>query len=167
MKKNMKETLAILFAAAALAGCATADAGKATASASIEAQAPYAKPGFHTSLDSDGRLWVFPEGHEDHQAYLEKGKPVRQVRRIAAGPQGQTLISTEAEHLEAYIVAKPGFYTRVIDGRLWVFPEGHADHQAYLENGLPVRQVRRIAAGPLEMTVISTEAEHIDAYLAK
>ncbi|MCC5843549.1 MAG: hypothetical protein JJU05_04785 [Verrucomicrobia bacterium] len=77
------------------------------------------------------------------------------------------MISSEAEHLEAYIAAKPGFYTRVIDGRLWVFPEGHADHKAYLENGLPVRQVRRIAAGPLGMTVISTEVEHIDAYLAE
>ena len=105
MKKHMKETLAILFAAAALASCATADAGKAVASAeaSMEANAPYAKAGFYTSLDSDGRLWVFPEGSEDHLAYKEKGKPVRQVRRIAAGPQGQTIISTEVEHIDAYL----------------------------------------------------------------
>ncbi len=168
MKKHMKETIAILFAAAALVGCATADAGKGASTTAIEAQAPYAKPGFYTNLDSDGRLWVFPEGSDDLAAYREKGKPARQVRRIAAGPQGQTVISTEMEHINAYLVAKPGFYTNIdSDGRLWVFPEGSEDLAAYKEKGKPARQVRRIAAGPQGLTVISTELEHIDAYLAK
>ena len=168
MKKHMKETIAILFAAAALTGCATAEAGKNAAASAVEASAPYAKTGFYTSSDSDGRLWVFPEGSDDLAAYKEKGKPARQVRRIGAGPQGQTLISTEMEHIDAYLIAKEGFYTSLdSDGRLWVFPYGHEDHKAYLEKGKPVRQVRRIAAGPGGRTVISTETDHIDAYLAK
>jgi len=168
MKIQLKTTLAVLCAAASLTGCATLDSTPAAVAAAVEAPASYAKPGFYASLDKDGRLWVFPEGHADHKDYLEKGKPVRQVRRIAAGPQGQTIISTEAEHIDGYLAAKPGFYTSIDkDGRLWVFPEGHADHKDFLEKGKPVRQVRRIAAGPGGQTIISTEAEHIDGYLAK
>ncbi|MCC5849676.1 MAG: hypothetical protein JJU29_16455 [Verrucomicrobia bacterium] len=162
MKAKLKKMTAIVFATAALVGCATAEAVKAGA----EGNAPYAKAGFYTTLDSDGRLWVFPEGSQDLADYKEKGKPVRQVRRIAAGPQGQTVISTEAEHIAAYIAAKPGFFTVIRDERLWVLPENSDDHKAFLEKGPPVRQVRRIAAGPMGMTVISTEAEYIDAYLA-
>ena len=165
MKTQLKFLLALLSVSAVMTGCATA--GNAGTTVAAEAAAPYARPGFYTSLDRDGRLWVFPEGHPDHQAYLEQGRPVRQVRRIAAGPQGQTIISTEAEHIDAYLISRPGFYTSLDrDGRIWVFPEGHPDHQAYLEQGRPVRQVRRIAAGPGGRTVISTEAAHIDAYLA-
>ena len=166
MKKHIKETLAVLFAAAALTSCATADAGKSSTALVAGSQASHARPGFFTQ-ERDGRLWVFPEGSEDHKAFLEKGPPVRQVRRISAGPNGMTLISTEAEHLDAYQAAKPGFFTQVRDGRLWVFPEGSEDHKAFLEKGPPVRQVRRISAGPNGMTLISTEAEHLDAYLAE
>lgn len=161
MKKNILILATVVTAAAGLMGCATA--GSANPPAAAET-APHAKPGFFTQ-ERDGRLWVFPEGSEDLKAFQEKGPPVRQVRRIAAGPQGQTLISTEAEYLDAYMVAKPGFFTQVRDGRLWVFPEGSDDHKAFLEKGPPVRQVRRISAGPMGMTVISTEAEHIEAYL--
>ncbi len=114
------------------------------------------------------REHIFPEGHADLAAYQEKGKPARQVRRIGAGPQGQTIISTEMDHIIAYLVAKPGFYTSVDkDGRLWVFPEGHADLAAFKEKGKPARQVRRIGVGPQGQTLISTEMEHIDGYLAK
>lgn len=165
MKTKIKTLAALVVAAAGLMSCATADAAKDGAQAHITAEsASYAKPGFFVQ-EHQGRLWVFIEGSDDHKAFLEKGPPVRQVRRISAGPQGQTLISTEVEHLDAYIVAKPGFFTQVRDGRLWVFPEGSEDHKTFLEKGPPVRQVRRISAGPGGMTIISTEAEYIDAYL--
>ncbi len=98
MKTKLKKMTALIFATAALVGCATAEGVKAGAS-----NAPYAKAGFYTSLDNDGRLWVFPEGSQDLADYKEKGKPARQVRRIAAGPQGQTVISTEMEHINAYL----------------------------------------------------------------
>ncbi len=128
---------------------------------------PFAKPGFYTEVDQDGRLWVFEEGSEDLKSFKEEGKPARQVRRPAAGPNGVTVISTEMETITAYIVAKPGFYTEIDqDGRLWVFEEDSDDLKRYKEEGKPARQVRRPAAGPLGITVISTEMETIDAYLA-
>jgi hypothetical protein len=161
MKKNILILATVVTAAAGLLGCATAGS---VSTAALTEPAPHAKPGFFTE-ERDGRLWVFPEGSDDLKAFQEKGPPVRQVRRISAGPQGQTLISTEAKYLDAYQVAKPGFFTEVRDGRLWVFPEGSDDHKAFLEKGPPVRQVRRISAGPMGMTIISTESEHIVDYL--
>ncbi len=170
MKIKLNEALALVMTAATLVGCATADTAKdkmTSTTASAESKAPYAKPGFYTSLDKDGRLWVFKEGSDEHKAYKEKGKPAKQVRRIGAGPQGQTLISTEMDHINAYLIAKPGFYTSLDkDGRLWVFEEGSDDHKAYKEKGKPAKQVRRIGAGPQGQTLISTDMAHIDAYLA-
>jgi len=133
---------------------------------SVKADA-YAKSGFYTELDKDGRLWVFVDGSDDHKSYKEAGKPAKQVRRPGAGPDGVTIISTEMETITAYLVAQPGFYTNIDkDGRLWVLVDGSDDHKSYQEKGKPAKQVRRPGAGPLGLTVISTEMETIDAYLA-
>lgn len=140
-----------------LAGCAAVEPPKAAS--------PYDKPGFVTKVD-DGRLWVFRAGSADLEAFQTKGKPARQVTRIAAGPNGMTLKSTETETIDAYIVSKPGFETAVKDGRLWVFKSGSKEHQDFVAKGAPARQVTRIAAGPGGMTVKSSDAEVIDAYLA-
>ena len=104
MKTTFNTLAAAVIVTAGLVGCATADAMKNSTRSYTESAgtAPYAKAGFFTE-ERDGRLWVFIEGSDDHKAYQEKGKPVRQVRRIAAGPQGQTLISAEVEHIDAYL----------------------------------------------------------------
>lgn len=104
MKTKLNTLAAMVLATAGLLGCATADAVKDANQAAVAATqtAPFAKPGFFTQ-EHDGRLWVFVEGSDDHKAFLEKGPPVRQVRRISAGPGGMTVISTEAEHLDAYL----------------------------------------------------------------
>ena len=163
MKSKLNKLTAVIFTAATLVGCATADAVRTQAQGE---DVSHAKAGFYSTVDSNGRLWVFPEGSEDLAKYKADGAPARQVRRIGVGPQGQTVISTEMDYINAYVVAKPGFFTQIRDERLWVLPEGSDDHKAFLEKGPPARQVRRIAVGPMGMTVISTEIEHIDAYLA-
>lgn len=61
---------------------------------------------------------------------------------------------------------KPGFYTEVRDGRLWVFREGSKELEEFKKHGEPARQVTRIGGGPNGMTIKSSDAEVIDAYLA-
>lgn len=61
---------------------------------------------------------------------------------------------------------KPGFKTRVEDGRLWVFREGSKDWEEFEKSGEPTKMVTRINAGPDGMTIRSSDAETIDAYLA-
>jgi hypothetical protein len=60
---------------------------------------------------------------------------------------------------------KPGFYTKVHDGRLLVARAGSkAAQELAAANELRV-SVTRIGAGPNGMTVIAPDGETIDAYL--
>jgi len=61
--------------------------------------------------------------------------------------------------------AKPGYFTHVHDGRLWVLKEGDKDVELVAKNKEPKLVVTRIAAGPNNMTVKSNDAAVIDAYL--
>ena len=61
---------------------------------------------------------------------------------------------------------KPGFWTREVDGRLWVFRSGSRELAAFRRDGPPPRQVTRLGVGPNGMAVKATDASIIDAYLA-
>jgi hypothetical protein len=63
-------------------------------------------------------------------------------------------------------LSKPGFYTEVKDGRLWVFREGSKDLEEFKKHGEPAKQVTRIGGGPQGMTIKSSDASVIDAYMA-
>lgn len=140
-----------------VAGCATADTHKAGS--------PYDKPGFTTIVD-DGRLWVFRSGSKDLADFQKKGEPAKQVTRIAAGPNRMTVKSTDAEIIDSYVYNKPGFETKVVDGRLWVFKAGSKDWEDFLKTGEPAKLATRIGAGPDGMTLRSNEMSTIDAYMA-
>lgn len=60
---------------------------------------------------------------------------------------------------------KPGFYTEVRDGRLWVFRENSKALEEFKKHGEPAQQVTRVGGGPRGMTVKSSDFEVIDAYL--
>jgi hypothetical protein len=60
---------------------------------------------------------------------------------------------------------KPGFVTKVEDGRLWVFKDGSPDLADMQKNGLPEKAVVRIGAGPDGMTIKSSSDDVIQAYL--
>jgi len=62
--------------------------------------------------------------------------------------------------------SKPGFYTEVKDGRLWVLREGSKDLTEFKKDGELAKQVTRIGAGPNGMTIKSSDAQVIDDYLA-
>jgi hypothetical protein len=61
---------------------------------------------------------------------------------------------------------KPGFFTQVKDNRLWVLKEGSKELADYQAKGEPARMVTRVGAGPNGMTIRSSDAAVIDAYLA-
>ena len=63
-------------------------------------------------------------------------------------------------------LSKPGFYTELKDGRLWVFRDGSKELAEFKEHGEPERQVTRVGGGPKGMTIKSTDAKVIDDYLA-
>ena len=63
-------------------------------------------------------------------------------------------------------LSKPGFYTEVRDGRLWVLREGSKELEEFKKHGEPAHQVTRIGAAPNGMTIKSSDAAVIDEYLA-
>ncbi|MBN9529892.1 MAG: hypothetical protein J0H82_27030 [Alphaproteobacteria bacterium] len=62
---------------------------------------------------------------------------------------------------------KPGFTTKVVDGRLWVFRSDSKELQNFEKGVEPSQLVTRIAAGPGGMTLKSPDAKILDEYLAK
>jgi hypothetical protein len=92
----------VALVAAAVLAVASPPAGAASPDAAAAAE--YAKPGFYVALE-DGRLWVLREGSKELGEFLEHGEPAKQVVRPAAGPDGITLKSVDAETLDAYLAA--------------------------------------------------------------
>lgn len=60
---------------------------------------------------------------------------------------------------------KPGFVTKVDDGRLWVFKDGSPELADMQKNGFPEKAAMRIAAGPDGMTIKAPSDDTIQAYL--
>ncbi len=147
---------------------ATAAVATAEQSAKYQAQdARYAKDGFYTELDENGRLWVFREGSEALATFKEHGEPAKVAIRPGAGPGGITVKSIDAGTIVEYLTTKPGFETSLgSDGRLWVFRAGSenlANHKQGIE---PAKHVIRPGAGPMGLTLKAVDAEVLDAYLA-
>jgi hypothetical protein len=61
---------------------------------------------------------------------------------------------------------KPGFQTFVRENRLWVFEAGSKEATEFAAGKEPHLMVTRVGEGPNGMTVRSTKAETIAAYLA-
>lgn len=94
---------------------------------------------------------------------------VMKSSRFLAGIVGAALsaaISFSAALADAEPHARPGFYTQVEEGRLWVFRSGSEELKAFKKDGELAKSVSRIGAGPDGMTIKAPDAETIDAYLA-
>lgn len=126
---------------------------------------PHRKPGFVT-WEEDGRLWVFDLTSVEAADFVTSGDLAKSVTRISAGPNGMTVRSSDAETIDAYLTARPGFAAFIVDGRLWVLVPGTEAHAEFLQSGEPAKSVTRVGAGPNGMTIRSGDAETIDAYLA-
>jgi len=60
---------------------------------------------------------------------------------------------------------KPGFVTKIENGRLWVFKEGSKELEQFEKSGEPTINVSRIGEGPEGMTLKAPSNEVIDEYL--
>lgn len=130
----------------------------------------YGRPGFAAYESDSGRLWIFRDGSDDLREFLKQGEPAKRVTRIGAGPDGKSLMSSDARTIDAYLAATvyahPGFFVDLVDGRLWVFREGSKDLAAFRTSGEPSKRVTRIAAGPDDLTLVGPDADTLDAYMA-
>ena len=124
------------------------------------------KPGFFTKV-VNGRLWVFREGSDALNEFQSSGEPGKNVTMIGEGPNGLTISSSDRAVIIDYLVAKPGFVTRIVDGRLWVFEDGSEGLMEFEASGEPAKNVTLVGEGPIGMTIRSDERATIDKYLAK
>lgn len=62
---------------------------------------------------------------------------------------------------------KPGFFTKVEDGRLWVFYSGSEQLREFKAHGEPAKQYTEIGAGPEGMTVKSGDENALKDYLSR
>ncbi len=122
------------------------------------------RSGFETFI-VDGRLWIFKSGAEELAEFKAHGEPAKSVTRVGAGPNGMTIRSSDVETIDAYLTARDGFATFIVEGRLWVFREGAAELKEFKEFGEPAKSVTRVGAGPNGMTIRSVDGATIDAYL--
>ncbi len=150
---------AIVMAAAASIGCATTEAAEPLP------LDRYAKPGF-VVMEEDGRLWVFREGSEALAQFREAGAPAEQVIRPLAAPDGVTIKAADGATIDEYLTTLPGFYTQMMDGRLWVFRADSAELAEFRRTGEPAKQVARPLAGPFGLTIKAVETAVIDDYMA-
>ncbi|MEM8884690.1 MAG: hypothetical protein AAGD14_11520 [Planctomycetota bacterium] len=138
----------------------TADAGKTQ-------DATYDLPGYAV-YGEDGRLWVFRDGSQAHESFLEKGEPAKRVTLVAAGPDGKTLYGSDTQVLkgytDAYAYRLPGFAVFGTEERLWVFKLGSKDLEEYLTKGEPAKRVTLVGAGPDGKTLYGSEKEEMESY---
>jgi hypothetical protein len=62
------------------------------------------KPGFRVFVE-DERLWVFREGSEHLEQFLEVGEPAKSVTLIGVGPRGVSVRGAERATLDAYLMS--------------------------------------------------------------
>lgn len=115
--------------------------------------------------DVDGRRWVLRVGSPELEAFLETGEPASSVTLVGAGPGGITLRGTDRETLLSYAFHKPGYFTQMVDGRLWVFEEDSEALEQFLAVGDPAKSVTLVGAGPDGITLRGPDKETLQGYL--
>lgn len=123
-----------------------------------------AKGGFFVKED-EGRLWIFRSDDPALAEFLAGTEPAKMVIRPGAGPGGVTLKALDAETISAYLAAKDGFVTFIVDGRIWVFRKDAPELAEFRSGGEIAKNVTRPGAGPDGMTVRAPDVETLDAYL--
>ena len=167
------------------ADAATIDAYLVAEPKTVNIVAPsseFDKVGFNTAIE-DGRLWVFKQGSKEIAEFVQHGELVKSVTRIAVGPNRMTVRAADTGTIDAYLAAepktinaspsaaadpyaRPGFVTKVKDGRLWVFKEDAKELAEFEQHGELVKSVTRVSAGPNRITIRSGDTQTIDAYMA-
>lgn len=123
------------------------------------------RPGFVTEI-VDGRIWVFRPGSQSLADFRRIGEPAKHVIRPSAGPMRMTVKGEDFETVDEYLTTRPGFVSRVQDGRLWVFRPGSQALSDYDTKGEPAKHVTQVRAGPRGMTIKAADDQTIREYMA-
>jgi len=124
------------------------------------------RPGFRVIPD-DGRLWVFHEGSDELAEFLKGNEPGKNVTWIGAGPRATTIRSIDHDVLLEYVGSKPGFRAIEHDGRLWVFRQGSGELKDFMAGNEPAKNVTWIGEGPRGVSIRSTDADTLLAYVGQ
>jgi len=124
-----------------------------------------AKPGF-AAIESDGRVWVFHLPSKNLADKFINGEPAKSVTIPAAGPRGLSLRAVEKDTIVDYLAAKEGFQSKMIDDRLWVYSDTDEEAAAVFGGEEPAKNATIPAAGPLGISLRSTDLDTIVAYIA-
>lgn len=82
----------------------------------------------------------------------------------AASPQSGTGPPAGIEPAQRF--ARPGFFTAIKDGRLWVLREDSQALAEFRRRGEPAKSTTRIGAGPMGMSIRAVDSETTIKYLA-
>lgn len=88
-----------------LAACSATDGTSKAAVDSTAGKTALTRPGF-TTLEVDGRLWVFADGSPDLTAFQQHGELAKCVTRVGAGPGGMTIKAPDAATIDAWLAAR-------------------------------------------------------------
>jgi hypothetical protein len=125
----------------------------------------HGREGFDVYLE-DGVLWVYPAGDEASLAHRLGERPEEAVTCPEAGPGGITLRAPDREVALGYLARREGFHTALLEGRLWVFASDDPEWARFSEEGALPKRVTLPLAGPLGVTVIGSDLEALERYLA-
>lgn len=126
---------------------------------------PHDRPGYLTRMVKD-RLWVLRKGSKDLAEFLKKGESAKSVTILGAGPDGMTMRAPDAETIRGWQLAIPGYETYVVDGRLWVLPEGGKDAAEFAKAGELAKSITLVGRGPEGMSVRAPDTATAEAYLS-
>lgn len=86
--RSIRLFVAVLLSAIAIVGCA--------------AGSKYDKFGYST-VEKDGRLYVFPSNSAEYQLFTKTGEMGKSVTLVGKGPDGMTIIAPDKKVIDSYM----------------------------------------------------------------
>lgn len=134
--------------------------------ATVKTDAAHRRAGFETR-STDMGLWVFYEESPElktHDSGLELEKHVSVIRNVDGDIL--TIKAPDRGIITAYLAAKPGYTTRMVDDQLWVFALDSEPLAAYLADGsVPPDHFTRIVNMQNEVVTVKAPTREVyDGY---
>jgi len=113
----------------------------------------------HEHLDDAGNVSAISVWKRQEEGYSDRNQDWYWAHYLVDGTVASTIGDSSP-------CKKPGFVTRVVDGRLWVFRCGTNELADFLASGELAKHVIRPKAGPLGMTLKAPDSETMALFLA-
>ncbi len=119
-------------------------------------------------FEEEAATWVFASNSKELVAHQAGKELAKHSTKLKAAPGGIIKIKAPDQGtIDAYLAAKSGFVTRVIDGYLWVFVEGSAEQKAVDAGNELAKHVTKLTnVGGTVRTIKAPSIEVLNAYNA-